>query len=433
MANHKEKFIIILLSTLIVISYFFGFYLNEDSAGGGKIDLYDHEWGNVQLFINNNIFDALTDLRYKSSRTPLYLIINKFNIFASTIEGLRISYFIFSLSIPISFYFLLKTIYKNTASEVLFFISTIIFLSPYFRSSAFWANEENLAIFFVIVSLIFFVKVFEKKEKNYINKLLIASSASLFAFLAFYSDQKTVFLVIFIYFSIIKKNNIKFFITFSFINFIFFIPALYLFYIWNGLVPIIAQDRMDFSNFVDHPLTGLNIFISNIGIYLLPIILVLIIKKELKNFLNFSFLNLFIFLLFSIVLFYYLPIEPRFEGNGIIFKLLSVISQKIGVGWIFVKFLYFFINLIFLFFLLNLFKKKIENVVFIIIFLTIFSSTFFTYQSYVDPLFFILLFGYFKIKDKINLTNISYVYSFFIFYFLILTCSILFRKFVYIA
>ena len=103
MANHKEKFIIILLSTLIVISYFFGFYLNEDSAGGGKIDLYDHEWDNVQLFINNNIFDALTDLRYESSRTPLYLIINKFNIFASTIEGLRISYFVFSLSIPISF------------------------------------------------------------------------------------------------------------------------------------------------------------------------------------------------------------------------------------------------------------------------------------------------------------------------------------------
>ena len=219
MANHKEKFIIILLSTLIVISYFFGFYLNEDSAGGGKIDLYDHEWGNVQLFINNNIFDALTDLRYESSRTPLYLIINKFNIFASTIEGLRISYFVFSLSIPISFYFLLKTIYKNTASEVLFFISTIIFLSPYFRSSAFWANQENLAIFFVIVSLIFFVKIFEKKEKNYINKLLIASSASLFAFLAFYSDQKTVFLVIFIYFAIIRKNNFKFFITFSFINF----------------------------------------------------------------------------------------------------------------------------------------------------------------------------------------------------------------------
>ena len=71
MISHKEKFIIFSTSTLIIISYFFGFYLNEDSAGGGKIDLYDHEWGNVQLFINNNIFDALTDLRYKSSRTPL--------------------------------------------------------------------------------------------------------------------------------------------------------------------------------------------------------------------------------------------------------------------------------------------------------------------------------------------------------------------------
>ena len=427
MANHKEKFVIFSLSILIIISYFFGFYLNEDSAGGGKIDLYEHEWDNIQLFINNNIFDALKDERYASSRTPLYLIINKFNIFASTIEGLRISYFIFSLSIPISFYFLLKAIYKNITNEVLFFISTIIFLSPYFRSSAFWANQENLAIFFVIISLIFFIKVFEKKEKNYVNNLIIASSASFFAFLAFYSDQKTVFLVIFTYFAIIKKNDFKFFITFSFINFIFFIPSLYLFYIWNGLVPIESQFRMSLS------LTGLNIFISNIGIYLLPIILVLIIKKELKNFLNFNFLNLFIFLLFSIILFYFIPIEPRFEGNGIVFKLLSVMSQKFGIEWIFMKFLYFSINLFFLFFLLNLFEQKIENIVFIIMFLVIFSSTSFTYQSYVDPLFFILLFGYFKIKDKINLTNTSYVYSFFLFYFLILTCSILFRKFVYIA
>ena len=40
----------LLLSVLIISSYFLGFYLNEDAAGGGKIDLYDHEFNNIHLF-----------------------------------------------------------------------------------------------------------------------------------------------------------------------------------------------------------------------------------------------------------------------------------------------------------------------------------------------------------------------------------------------
>ena len=103
MDYQKKNFYIYILSILILVSYFFGFYINEDSAGGGKSDLYEHEWDNIQLFINNNIFDVLDDPGYESSRPPLYLIINKYNIFASTIEGLRISYLLFSLSIPIAF------------------------------------------------------------------------------------------------------------------------------------------------------------------------------------------------------------------------------------------------------------------------------------------------------------------------------------------
>ena len=105
MIHQKANFYVYIFSILIIISYFLGFYLNEDSAGGGKPDLLNHEWGNVQLFINNNVLDVLNDPRYESSRTPLYLIINKYNIFASTIEGLRVSYFIFSLSIPITFFY----------------------------------------------------------------------------------------------------------------------------------------------------------------------------------------------------------------------------------------------------------------------------------------------------------------------------------------
>ena len=36
MITQKEKFHIYILVFIILASYFFGFYLNEDSAGGGK-------------------------------------------------------------------------------------------------------------------------------------------------------------------------------------------------------------------------------------------------------------------------------------------------------------------------------------------------------------------------------------------------------------
>ena len=88
---------------LIISSYFLGFYLNEDAAGGGKIDFYSHEWGNINLFANSKISEALIDPRFHSGRTPLYLIINKFNPYIKNIEEFRISYLVFATTIPILF------------------------------------------------------------------------------------------------------------------------------------------------------------------------------------------------------------------------------------------------------------------------------------------------------------------------------------------
>ena len=111
-----------------------------------------------------------------------------------------------------------------------------------------------------------------------------------------------VFLVIFVYFSFVIKNNLKFFIKFSLINFLFFIPTLYLFYIWGSIVPIESQFRLSLN------LMGLNILISNIGIYLIPIIIVLIIKKDIKKYISFDYINLLIYLIYSDFLPYLFPI-----------------------------------------------------------------------------------------------------------------------------
>ena len=94
----------------IVVSYIFGFYLNEDSAGGGKVDYIAHEWGTIQLFINNDLSVALNSVLYESSRTPLFYIINKFIPFSNDIKNLKLFWFIFSSTIPFLLYYTLKLI-----------------------------------------------------------------------------------------------------------------------------------------------------------------------------------------------------------------------------------------------------------------------------------------------------------------------------------
>ena len=69
-------------------SFFLGFYLDENSAGGGPGD-YLHVLSNLQTFLNNSIVDgvhltATHDVEtYMSARTPLVYILHKlFNPFA---------------------------------------------------------------------------------------------------------------------------------------------------------------------------------------------------------------------------------------------------------------------------------------------------------------------------------------------------------------
>ena len=68
-----------------ILSYFVGFYLNENSAGAGSLVFGDlkNTWNNLNTFLNNSILDGVhlttslnTDV-YKSSRTPLIYIIHK--------------------------------------------------------------------------------------------------------------------------------------------------------------------------------------------------------------------------------------------------------------------------------------------------------------------------------------------------------------------
>ena len=103
--NHgRESRVSLFLLLIIISSYVLGFYLNEDSAGGGKVDYIDHEWSTIQLFAKNSLSEALDSTFYASSRTPFFYILNKYNPLANEIEQLRLSWFLFSAITPFLFY-----------------------------------------------------------------------------------------------------------------------------------------------------------------------------------------------------------------------------------------------------------------------------------------------------------------------------------------
>ena len=411
----------------VIAIFFLGFILNEDSAGGGKIDLIEHEWKNLIQFKDRPLHEALTSMSYASSRTPLFLIIHKYNIFIKDIIDLRITTFLFGILIFISYILCLKNLFKKEENSLVILIASLILLSPYLRSSVYWANQEHLSILFLILSLIFLYTSLEKGqnfEKNYREYYLFSFLSSFFAFLSFYSDQKLFFIAALLYFILIYKRSFYFSISFSIINFLFFIPAIYLFYLWGNIVPIESQSRLV------NTVSNINIFVSNIGIYLLPFLIILIIKKNFKIlFLKKTETLFLIFVL--LVLFFTLPTNPSQEGSGIVFRLLSLmyLKQILPFEWQFFKFLYLFINILLFYLIIIFFKFSMKNVFIFLSMGTVYYLTFFTYQSYVDPIFLILIYTLFDMKN-IDLTEPKLVYVSFVFYSMILANSLLFRLYI---
>ena len=150
------------------------------------------------------------------------------NPFTKNIPEYLNSIFIFSLIGPVLFYILLRSKLKNINTEILILISSILFLSPYFRTSGFWGNEENFGTLSLIISLIFLEKF---KNEIHLNSFSFNSLFLIFfSSLTLYFDQKLLIIPLLCFIEIIlsdKKLKSKFYHVFLF--YLFF--AIYLLYL----------------------------------------------------------------------------------------------------------------------------------------------------------------------------------------------------------
>ena len=334
---------------------------------------------------------------------------------------MKLSYILICSSLPIFFYLILKKKFKSN-KNILFFLSLIIFLSPYFRSSSIWLLGDNLSLIFISLSILFFLKFKDSK------KILDIYLCFVFLILCSYIRHYYSFFIFYYIFHIYKNISSKHFIYLLIFSFLLSLPAaFYLKYIiinYNFIETISSFSNINYF-------TSTFIISTIILFYLIPFV----IDKELtilhyykKRPQTLLIISLITFLIYVIdyLFFQSLIVFPK-NGGGVFIKLIYKINPIFRETLLFVLFL---ISLLVIDFVFS--NNRTSNYLLLLI---LFISLPFEviYQKYLDPLFYLLIFGLINssfindiimkkvISLKLVYTYFSFFYLFSIFYYLNLT------------
>ena len=191
MNNSKNNFLNFFLILLAITSFIYGFTIREDSAGGGFYD-FDNTWRNQSTFNDNSLIDSLRNTKTGeiedsiNSHFPFSYILNKFlNPFSKNKDDFLKSIFILNFFVPLIFFFSLKNHFENKSLYLIGCLSSILYLSPYFRTSSYWAGMENYGLLMFATSFYFFSN-YQKRNNVKLSIILF----SIFSSFCVYFDQK---------------------------------------------------------------------------------------------------------------------------------------------------------------------------------------------------------------------------------------------------
>ena len=394
----------IFLLVLIILSYFLGFLLRENSAGGAENDFIYHTWPAIQGIEENFLLAIKNYGEFKEGPWPMFHILNVFfNPFINSQLSFQFSITVISI---LNFFILGSIIQNKFKIERIdaFLFSSIILLLPCFRSSAFWGLTENFGWLFLLLAIKFYLKIeYLSAEKKINNKIFVnIVFMCLFSSLALYTRQYLVFFPIFIFLQVLfVKKNIKLFLILVILFGFFSLPGFALIYVWGGLHHS-SLDPSFMENF-HHPkyiLKNLPFFFNFFAFYLFPFLLIesksfgfnKMIKKYYKSF-AISFLTLILLYFFN-----FLDYLQNIEyGGGVFLKLDYLFFKK--------KLIFFIIMTSIGFSLLyEIIRQNLKSNLMLFLTLFIFCLPKFIYHEYYEPLIlylFLLLFSH----------NITYLFE----------------------
>ena len=315
-------------------------------------------------------------------------------------------------SLPYFFYKIIKLNYKLD-NNYIFYLSLVIFISPYFRSSSIWLLGDNLSLIFFSISVLFFIKSINTKNelKNFFLCLLFIILCSYVRY--YYSIFSIYYLLIF--YRYLNKKTFFYLILFSLI---LALPAIaYFNFIFQNYNFFGTVNNFTKINLYSNALIIFSIFLF----YLLPIIYNVRFKifdhfKKNKNYffgIFFILITLYLIDLFKIL--EIISFSPK--GGGVFLKLFDYFRLDINLFMTLIT----FISIIILDYLFQ--DNRFLNY-FLILTLNVSLPLFTLYQKYLDPLIFLLIFGLIKsdtlkriiVFREIKLKNyFIYFFSFYLF------------------
>ncbi len=376
----------------------------QTKAGGVVSDLVTH-W-NYITFLKKDLSNLLTLTLGEDVNLinfPLHhLIFSQFN-FINSLNSYLVSVLIFSFFLPLISYFLIKDRFRNLNRSTIILLSSLIIILPVFQYSAIWGNNHNTALIFFSLGIFYFNSFIKTNfEKN--MKLIFSI---IFFSLACYTKQFYIFFFIFLLIYLVDKISFKKFIFISLFVILCAIPGVY-FLILNPI--LLFGLRQNTTNINSAVLVSA----SMILFYLVPIIIQTIINNYENHKFNLSYLfNKKIFII-SLITSLTCSINFIYNGNvggGVILKLSYFLLNN--------PYLVIPVSFFGIYFLLYYSQSTLSNYVLVVLLLITFSSGFFIFQKYFEPMFYIIFLNYFdkyKILQSIKKSNYIIFFYFIIYY-----------------
>ena len=377
--NRKVDGLKISIILFIILSFICGFLLDENSAGSGIFDYEEYYLPQIIRFSIDPI-DVLINplIVFFPAHTSIHSIIYFF--FGESY--LRYLNFLSSFFIIYFLFLSLKLRFKDENKLNLLLFSFIIFLDPYFRTSAFWVGPDTLSLLFLTLGLYFFQKALSPMENLRQNKDYYLQ-ISLFLSFSFYFKQIYIIFWFAIILYLIFKFKKKIF-KIIFINFFLFLPAVIYFGYHKSLTPTSTDSFNPFQIGFDNII----IFFSIYFFYFTPI-------------LNFSEEKKIKFYIFLITLFLFIfPISnfsyDKMLAGGMIYKFSNIVFNN--------NYLLFFTSLVGSYLFLKMINKKYIYSLIVLLFIFFYFVLAYPYQKYFGIIFLILISNFF-IEPKNNFFN----------------------------
>lgn len=365
-------------------------------SGGVVSDLKTH-WEYIQILREDisNLFSYEMGVDTRLLNYPLHnIIFSQLYFLANDIKKYLFIYFCLSLIIPYLFFLNLSIVFKKTNKYLLILISGLMYILPAFQYSSIWGNNHLTALFFFLIGTLFHLKLIDNNYK----KLRYSIISIFFLSLAAYTRQYYVFYFVFIFIEFFIKLKFKSFLKISLFTFFLSLPGIF-FLIKNPLLLSAMHDGVEVTDFRSSILISSSICLF----YIFPFVL----QYILNNFINFKktlkkLFNLKIFLVSLSILVICLP-NFYYRGNiggGLFYELFINIFDQ--------KYIFFIISFFGIYFIFFFTQKNLSKIVLSILLLCTFSSGYFIFQKYFEPMFLIIFMLFFdkkKIENSIKKNN----------------------------